>query len=93
LSNRNDIDNPSAIKGAVRLNEKERLFSFFRCLKCDFRADGDYVGALNVAGEFLAEGMRESPGMANPLTYMAGGSPLGDPYPEAVKRTPAAQGV
>ena len=56
-------------------------FAFFKCLVCGFMGDRDYVGALNVGRCFLAGGRWDSLGMANPLTYMVGGSPLGDCSP------------
>jgi IS605 OrfB family transposase len=56
-------------------------YAFFKCLECGFMGDRDYVGALNVGRCFLAGGRWDSLGMANPLTYMVGGSPLGDRSP------------
>jgi len=56
-------------------------YAFFKCLECGFMGDRDYVGALNVGRCFLAGGRWGSLGMANPLTYMVGGSPLGDRSP------------
>jgi len=56
-------------------------YAFFKCLECGFVGDRDYVGALNVGRCFLAGGRWGSLGMANPLTYMVGGSPLGDRSP------------
>jgi len=56
-------------------------YAFFKCLECGFMGDRDYVGALNVGRCFLAGGRWDSLGVANPLTYMVGGSPLGDRSP------------
>jgi IS605 OrfB family transposase len=56
-------------------------YAFFKCLVCGFMGDRDYVGALNVGRCFLAGGRWDSLGRANPLTYMVGGSPLGDCSP------------
>ena len=56
-------------------------YSFFKCPCCGFMGDRDYVGALNVGRCFLAGGKRESLGMAKPLTYMVGASPLGNRSP------------
>ncbi|MGC9069134.1 MAG: zinc ribbon domain-containing protein [Thermoprotei archaeon] len=59
----------------------DKKYAFFRCSECGFMGDRDYVGALNVGRCFLAGGRLGSLGMASPLTYMVGGSPLGDRSP------------
>jgi IS605 OrfB family transposase len=66
-------------------------YAFFKCLECGFMGDRDYVGALNVGRCFLAGGRWDSLGVANPLTYMVGGSPLGDCSPGGPSSTEREQ--
>lgn len=37
------------------MNEKDDSYSFFHCPSCGYRADRDYVGAVNVGRRFLLE--------------------------------------
>lgn len=59
------------VKSPDRLNEKG--YGFFYCPSCGFRADRDYVGALNVGRRFLSGDVRLEE--AKPVAYKAMGSP------------------
>jgi len=66
------------VKAPNKLDEVEDCSPFFYCPFCGFKADRDYVGALNVARAYLAQREGLSLEKAKALGYMPRPSPPGD---------------